>query len=83
MYDGMILAPFDHQKKTFAEVIRERVASFLTGNWGPLINEMRFRDPEHIPSTTPLATEPEDTLAMRCQRIFTRTHDIGAAAAAL
>ena len=59
------------------------MASFLSGDWAPLIAEMQFRNPSHSPGTVPLATEPEDTLAMRCQRIFTLTHDVGAAAAAL
>ena len=65
LYDAMILAPFDHQKQSFAETIRERVASFLSGDWAPLLAEMQFRDPSHTPGTVPLATEPGDTLAMR------------------
>jgi hypothetical protein len=58
------------------------VASFLSGDWAPLLRDLACRNPGFRPPQ-PFSDDPKDVRASQANRLVMRNGDIGAAAAAL
>ena len=81
LHDPFILAP-PTDTSTWATTIKRRVASFLSGDWAPLLRDLACRNPGFRPPQ-PTSDDPKDIRALQANRLVMRNGDIGAAAAAL
>ena len=81
LHDPFILAP-PTDTSTWATTIKRRVASFLSGDWAPLLRDLACRNPGFRPPH-PTSDDPKDVRALQANRLVMRNGDIGAAAAAL
>ena len=81
LFDAFILAPFG--SGSFRDVVRQRCAFFLAGDWEPLFKGLKMRNTSSKSEAAPWSGDPADNAAMRAQKILSNSHDVGAAARAL
>jgi hypothetical protein len=82
LFDGLILAPVE-APDTIPAAIKRRIRWLRSGDWTPLLKELKYRAGRNSTNVSPLSSDPKLNRALRASAVINRTGSLKGGGAAL